>query len=316
VSLRKQGANKGAVTSFLISTPESGIDSIAVSYALLDPILTFVRPLAAFLTAVVAGLLENLTHEKTDELGTAQLQPDRTCPVDGCCDGVNCPPEVHRRHHSILEKLSRGLRYAFTEFWEDLAGTFFLGLVLAGVISVLVPDRFFTTFLGSGLPAMLIMLAAGIPLYVCATASTPIAAALILKGVSPGAVLVFLLVGPATNMASLTVLLRTLGKRSTALYLAAISLCAVLFGLAVDRLYAQLGMSARASIGHATEALPHWLLLTGAVALLGLSVVPLWRMLKKPFIKQAPLRSNPIPPAKPETDTGLHCLPGTGCGPS
>jgi len=280
VSLRKQGANKGAVTSFLISTPESGVDSIAITYALLDPILTVVRPVAAFLTAFAAGIAENLRKKEMPARG---IQPDLSCPVDGCCDGQNCDPEDHRRHHGFFEKLASGLRYAFTDFWSDLAGYFFLGLILAGLITSLVPDRFFTEYLGAGLPAMLIMLVAGIPLYVCATASTPIAAALILKGVSPGAALVFLLVGPATNAATLTVLLGTLGKRSTAVYLTAIAVCAVLFGLVVDEIYTLFNLQADVAVGQAGEAVPHWLAWGGAVALALISIRPLVRSIKKMF---------------------------------
>jgi len=278
VSLRKQGANKGAVTSFLISTPESGVDSIAITYALLDPILTVMRPVAAFFTAFAAGIAENLRKK---EAPTREVAPDLSCPVDGCCDGVNCRSEVHQRHHGVFEKILSGLRYAFTDFWNDLAGYFFLGLLLAGLITALVPDSFFTDHLGAGLPAMLIMLVAGIPLYVCATASTPIAAALILKGVSPGAALVFLLVGPATNAATVTVLLGTLGKRSTAVYLTAIAVCAVLFGLVVDEIYSFFNLSASAAMGQVGETLPYWLAWCGAAVLVLISIRPVAGSLKK-----------------------------------
>lgn len=315
MSLRKQGANKGAVTSFLISTPESGVDSIAITYALLDPILTVMRPVAAFFTAAFAGVAENLTASKKE---TSEMKPDLSCPVDGCCDGVDCPPEVHRRHHSFSEKLMSGLRYAFTDFWNDLAGYFFLGVLLAGIITALIPDSFFSAHLGAGLPAMLIMLAAGVPLYVCATASTPIAAALILKGVSPGAALVFLLVGPATNMATLTVLLGTLGKQSTAVYLGAIALCAVLFGLAVDAIYSFFDISAQAVIGHAAETLPYWLALAGTITLALLSIQPLWRIMKKPFSRRF-RQASPHPvelPSDPPAGPQKEAFPVSGCGPT
>ena len=117
------------------------------------------------------------------------------------------------------------------ELWADIASWFFVGLILAGGITVLVPDDLMTRYLGGGLDSMLIMLVAGVPMYICATASTPVAAALILKGVSPGAALVFLLVGPATNITSLTVVVKILGKRATALYLSSLALCGVAFGL-------------------------------------------------------------------------------------
>lgn len=276
-TLRKQGANKGATAAFLISTPESGVDSIAITWALLDPIMTVARPLAAFATAAAAGITENL-------LGSGQaggrVKPDLSCPVDGCCLGEACPPEEHARHHSLTEKLAAGLRFAVTAVWGDIASWFFLGLILAGAITALVPENAVGSFLGGGLGSMLLMLAVGIPLYICATASTPIAAALILKGVSPGAALVFLLAGPATNVTSLTVLVRILGKRATAIYLAMIGLCAVLFGLAVDRVYGSLGISAQAMVGQAAEWVPAWAQWLGAAVLLVLSVQPVSRSLR------------------------------------
>jgi uncharacterized membrane protein YraQ (UPF0718 family) len=285
VSLRKQGANNGATTAFLISTPESGVDSISITYALLDPVMTIARPLAAFVTAAVAGITENLFGTYND---TTRITPDLSCQVDGCCDGQNCSPEEHRQHHSFWEKLSAGMRFAIGDLWEDLAGWFLIGLVLAGLITVFIPPDMFSKYLGAGLPAMLIMLAVGIPLYICATASTPIAAALILKGVSPGAALVFLLAGPATNMASLTVLTGTLGKRATAIYLASIAVCAVLFGLIVDQVYASLGISAQAVVGQASEIVPEWAGLLGAIAILGMSVKPVWSAIRARFKPAGP----------------------------
>ncbi|MGD8243551.1 MAG: SO_0444 family Cu/Zn efflux transporter [Desulfobacterales bacterium] len=271
LSLKKQGANNGATTAFMISTPESGVDSIAITYALLDPLMTVARPLVAFFTATVAGLAENLFGYRT----TMQaIKPELHCTVDGCCDGIDCPPEAHRQHHPFGHKVMAGLRYAFGEFWGDLAGWFFLGIVLAGLITALIPDDIFSRYLGSGFPAMLMMLAVGIPLYICATASTPIAAALILKGVSPGAALVFLLAGPATNVASLTVLFGVLGKRAAAIYLAAIAACSIAFGLALDQVYAFWGLSAKAMAGQASEIIPLWLEWLSVSILLAISIKP------------------------------------------
>jgi uncharacterized membrane protein YraQ (UPF0718 family) len=280
VSLRKQGANNGATTAFLISTPESGVDSISITYALLDPIMTVARPVMAFVTAAVAGITENLFGSNGE---TTRITPDLTCPVDGCCDGENCSPEEHRRHHTFGEKLAAGMRFAVDDLWNDLAGWFMIGMILAGLITVLIPPDMFGKYLGSGLPAMLIMLAVGIPLYICATASTPIAAALILKGVSPGAALVFLLAGPATNIASLTVLTGVLGKRATAIYLTSIAVCAVGFGLIVDQVYASLGISAQAVVGQASEIVPHWAGMIGALMILAMSVKPIWNALRARF---------------------------------
>jgi uncharacterized membrane protein YraQ (UPF0718 family) len=274
-SLRRQGANNGATMAFLISTPESGVDSIAITYALLDPIMTIARPVAAFVTAMAAGISENLFGKKGNVL--LQSVPDLSCTVDGCCDGLNCSPDEHLSHHSALEKIKAGLIYAFGELWNDIAVWFLVGIILAGVITVLIPIDVMTHYLGGGLPAMLLMLVIGVPLYICATASTPIAAALILKGISPGAALVFLLVGPATNITSLTVLFEVLGKRATALYLFAIAFSAVIFGLILDQVYTLFGISAQAVAGQASEIIPHWAKLAGAFILLGISVRPVYK---------------------------------------
>jgi uncharacterized membrane protein YraQ (UPF0718 family) len=277
--LRKQGASPGATTAFLIATPESGVDSISITYALLDPLMTLIRPLAAFITAFGAGVLVNFSV-RPESMAAEADNADRNCPVDGCCDGRDCPPEVHRRHHSFGEKVYAGLGFAFQDVWQDLAGWFFIGLLLAGVITALVPDPLLSRYLGGGLGAMLIMLVFGIPLYICATASTPIAAALILKGASPGAALVFLMAGPATNIAALTVILAILGRRATAIYLTVIALGAVVLGLITDRLYEGLGWSAQALAGSHTELLPVWVKATAALALVLLSLPVLARRLK------------------------------------
>ncbi|MCB2187533.1 MAG: SO_0444 family Cu/Zn efflux transporter [Deltaproteobacteria bacterium] len=277
-SLKRQGANNGATTAFLISTPESGVDSMAITYALMDPLMTVARPAAALVTAVAAGVLENLVSPPPPK---AVLHPDLSCPVDGCCSGQDCDPREHRRHHSWGEKLVAGLRYAFGELWGDLAGWFLAGILLAGIISALVPADLLTAYLGGGSGSMLLMLLMGIPIYICATASTPIAAALILKGVSPGAALVFLLAGPATNLTSLAVLQKVLGKRATLIYLACIAGFAVLSGLLLDQIYAALGISARAVVGQASELLPLWVRWPAVALVLGISARPVWRTVRR-----------------------------------
>lgn len=172
------------------------------------------------------------------------------------------------------------MKYGATSLWADLAGWFFVGILLAGLISVLVPDAVISKYLGGGLSSMLLMLTFGIPLYICATASTPIAAAFIMKGVSPGTALVFLLVGPATNITSLSVLIGMLGKRATVLYLLSISVISILCGLAVDAVYFSLGISAVAAVGQASELLPGWLMTTATILLLTLSIRPLYRVIR------------------------------------
>ena len=265
------------------------MDSIAITYALMDPLMTVARPVAAFLTAITAGITENLFRSTND---TNNIKVDLSCPVDGCCDGIDCPPDEHKHHHSFIEKLQAGLKFAVNDIWGDLAGWFFTGILLAGLITALVPEKLFVQYLGGGFSSMLIMLAMGIPLYICATASTPVAAAFILKGVSPGAALVFLLVGPATNITSMSVLFGLLGKRATAIYLLILSVFAVFCGLILDQIYIGFGFSARAVAGQAAELIPFYGQLTGAVILLALSVRPIYKNLKRVFNKSSHHHAN------------------------
>jgi uncharacterized protein len=253
--LKKQGANNGACLAFLISAPETGADSIALTYSLMDPIMTVMRPVAALLTASVAGLLENFTGRSYGE--GSKVEPDRTCLVDGCCDGIDCDPATHRGHHTVFEKLRAGMRFAFGELMDDLAVYFMLGILLAGVITAIVPESALSGDFGSGLWAYLGMLAVSLPLYVCATLSTPVAAALVLKGLSPGAALVLLLAGPATNVATITMVGGILGKRSLGLYLGSIIVCTLGLAFVTDAIYHSLGVSASAVAGaNAAETIP------------------------------------------------------------
>lgn len=271
-SLKKQGANRGATTAFLISTPESGIDSISISYAMLDPILTVARPVAAFVTAFISGVGENLLKPpKEPALFVEEAESECAC-------GDSCSVEDNQIAEEPFHiKLISGIRYAFDDLWGDLAFLFFIGIIIGGIITSLIPEDLIHNYLGGGIKSMLLMLLAGVPLYICATASTPIAAALILKGVSPGAALVFLLAGPATNVTSLSVLLGIIGKRGTVLYLTTIAVCSLLFGLLIDRLYNAYNIDPQVVVGKAAELVPEPVQLISALLLIVLSVKPLYR---------------------------------------
>ncbi|MBI2341588.1 MAG: permease, partial [Deltaproteobacteria bacterium] len=169
--------------------------------------------------------------------------------------------------HTIAERISIGFRFAFVELLSDISRWFLIGIFIAGVISFAVPSSFIENYLGEGWLSMIIMLAVGLPLYVCAAASTPIAASLILKGMSPGAALVFLLAGPATNAASFTIIAKMLGKRTATIYLVSISVCAVLLGMILNWMYHLLGIDIHAIAGHAHAMLPIWLKWATAVPL-------------------------------------------------
>jgi len=252
---------------------------MAVTWALIDPVMTAARPIAAFFSAFFTGVMENILAP--EERSDPRAGPDLCCPVDACCDGRNCPPDEHSRHHSFLEKLEAGLKYAVTDVWADLAGWFLMGLLIAGVIAAILPGELLASHLGGGVGSMLLMLAVGIPIYICATASTPVAAALIMKGASPGTALVFLLAGPATNITSLSVITGILGKRGSTIYLLSLSVCAVVCGLLLDGIYLSFGISASAAIGRASEVLPSWVNTAGAVLLLALSVKPVAEKMKR-----------------------------------
>ncbi len=301
-SLKKQGANKGATSAFLISTPESGVDSIAITYALLDPIMTVVRPIAAFVTALAAGFLENSINDPGAGKG---IDKDLSCPVDNCCDGTDCDPQEHKNHHSLFEKWKAGIRFGVIDVWGDIVVWFFAGLLIAGIITTIIPEDLMSRYLGGGIHSMLIMLMVGVPLYICATASTPIAAALILKGVSPGAALVFLLAGPATNVTSLSVLYGILGKKSTVRYLLVLSIFAVLFGLGVDQVYRLSNISPQAILGEASEVIPYWLKLVGTLMLLMLSIQPLSERIKKKWGKKEST-SQPLADFPDIPKAGIH----------
>ncbi len=271
VSLRKNGASKGSVLSFLISTPESGVDSIAISYALLDPLMTVFRPVAAFFTAIVAGISENLFGNKNDNIGIKQ---ENKC---DCCD--NATGEKH--NHSFYLRFRYGIHHAFVDLLSDIAVWLLLGIVIGGIISYFVPQNIIENYIGSGLHSMFFMLAVGIPLYICASASTPIAAALIAKGMSPGVALVFLLAGPATNAAGILSVRKFLGKRSMIIYLLSIAICSLGLGLILDQIYLIGGINAKAIIGKASDILPHPVKLVSAIILIGLMINSIFQIKKE-----------------------------------
>ena len=225
LALRKNGASKGATASFLISVPETDIVSIIMTYGLLGPLMAVARPVAALVTAIVTGHAMNLADrwvEPSDE------QPPEEDAGDQCrCESV-----------SKRGAIWTALRYGFGEFFDDIVASLALGLVLGGVITALLPTIGVGEFTGGSLLTMLAMLVIAMPMYVCATSSTPIAAGLIIGGLSPGAALVFLLAGPATNMASVVVLGKHLGRVALGVYLVSIAVISVAMGLALDAVVA------------------------------------------------------------------------------
>ena len=312
LGLRRQGATPGATVAFLIATPETGADSISLSYALMDPIVTVFRPVAAVVTALTAGLLTNLFGMRK----SPEPAQDHSHLSDGVIDPHAHAPAGHHPHaHDAVPVLSsappvvgRGARawyalkrvyhYAFRQLLDDTGYWIVLGIVLSALVAAALPPVFFERYLDSELVSMLVMLLIGIPIYVCASEATPVAAALVMKGLNPGAALVFLLVGPATNIGSMVLLTKFLGARIMAIYLGAIVVVALLAGFALNWIYHAWGLDPRATFGTATAFLPESLKVAGAlllIVLLGLSMrrtpIPAeWIWLRDRFARLSGLR--------------------------
>ncbi len=292
LSVREKGASRGATVSFLISTPETGVDSVAVTYALLDPLMTAFRPVSAMITALIAGVVENVTgnessmsHKKSNPVAVSvrsvpEAHPLISADTPRCrCAGKVNYVEERKSKKSFQEKMRNGIRYAFVDLLGDIAFYLMTGLILSGLISVFIPADWFI-----GKPewlVMLMMLLTGIPLYVCASASTPVAAALILKGVSPGAALIFLLAGPATNIATLSIVGRTFGIRAAVYYVMTIMTAALIMGMLLNVTYSGLNIAPTAIIGSGAHILPEWVKTGSAVLLFVLILYHSYLKLRK-----------------------------------
>ena len=250
LSLRRHGAGRSSTASFLLSAPQTGVDSILVTLAVLGPFFAVIRPVAAFLTGAIGGMIVGRLAERDPPLGDEAAACTEPC----------CQPA------SAARKVGRALRYGFVTLPQDIAVELLAGILVAGLITVLVPEDFFMGLFGKGLLSKLIMMAVGIPVYVCATASVPIAAALLLKGASAGAVLVFLMPGPATNAASLAAYRRMLGTRGLGIYLLVVAGSALAWGMLVDFVLTEARL--KSFVGWSGGRLPQWLTLGCAVFLL------------------------------------------------
>jgi len=253
ISFFKNGASKGSSVSFLISTPQTGIDSILVTYSLLGLPLAIIRPIIALITGVFGGLVTNAS-EKSNVLTDA---------------APNTKSTVQPKNNA--GKLKSMLHYAFVEFLQDIAKWLIIGLLLAALMAVLIPDDFFTTYLGNEYLSMAIVLLASIPLYVCATGSVPIAAVLLMKGLSPGAAIVFLMAGPATNAATMTVIGNVLGRKTLISYMVSIVGGAVLFGIIVNEFLPREWFTnylVNDHSGHGAHLIPDWLKVGSSILLI------------------------------------------------
>ena len=385
LGLRRAGASKSATVSFLVSTPETGIDSVSISYALLGPFMAVVRPIAAITSAITAGLLVGRSEdnapvsamaseaetsccsskeaaaeeegsccgskkeavEETSCCSSKEAEPTETSCCSStkeavaetsCCSSKEAKPEPEpaktsccsteeapkttftkiskikddakasccsteavkeetssccssetakeepstvkesssccssepaeetgsccsssneepKESAGIMQKSWDGIVYSFTDLFDKVLFWLVIGLVFAALVKTFIPVTFLAEW-GSGLPAMLIMLVVGIPMYVCATASTPIAAGLLLAGVSPGVAMVYLMAGPATNISTLGVIGKELGRRSLIAYLVGVGVVALLTGFIVDYLVGLWNVDVQAQISHSHDMVP------------------------------------------------------------
>lgn len=339
VGLRRSGASKAATTSFLVSTPETGVDSVTVSYVLLGPFMAIIRPIAAITSAIVAGMLvgrdedvskspatdtQKDTAQKSSCCSTSAKEPlilkkevsccssQQTETVKNSCCASDEPTVIKATamdtslsyggesntccsqkdesaptlqqssvlNGSILSRIVKGLHYAATDLVRDTTMWLLIGLLFAAAVQTYVPSDFLVKW-GNGLLAMLVMVIISIPMYICATASTPIAAGLLLAGVSPGAVLVFMLAGPATNIATLGVVSKELGKRALMGYLGGVLGVALAFGMLVDALVERFGFIVEPQIGEHYSLLPNWIVYSSGMILAALMLRVLFAKLPK-----------------------------------
>lgn len=234
VSLRRNGASRGASTSFLIATPQTGIDSIAATYSLLGPAFAIIRPVAALFTAFIGGMLVN--------------REDKACAGD-CnteVDTIDAPES-----DTFGRKLVDALRYGFVDMVQNIGKWLIIGLVIASAITVFIPDGFFTFFAEYPLLSMIAVVIVAVPMYVCSTGSIPIALSLMLKGLSPGAAFVLLMAGPAANFASIIIVSKSLGKKAAAIYLGTIIIGGIAIGMCIDYLMPRDWFTMPMSVGNA-----------------------------------------------------------------
>ena len=278
LGLRRAGASKSATTAFLVSTPETGVDSISVSYVLLGPFMAVIRPIAAIMSAITAGLLVGGEKTKSDKQSVSQGKSCCTKKEENkptCCSKKSEEKiEILDRHEgeekqtsccskqpkpeSQVDKIKRAFAFSANKLLSDTAKWLMIGLFFAALVRAYVPADFMASY-GSGIWAMLAVILVSIPMYICATASTPIAAGLLLSGVSPGAVLVFMLAGPATNVATLGIVASELGKRAVGAYLTGVIGIAIIFGFITDYLVETYQFDIAPSIQHNAHVLPMWL---------------------------------------------------------
>lgn len=266
VSLRERGASRGASISFLLSTPQTGIDSLFVTYSLLGPIFAILRPLIAFITGIIGGAV-------VEAIVPAKVTEDN--PNSNVKETANSDENIKSKNQSQIpsiakppeNKIVKLLKYAFISLPQDIGLPMLAGLTIAALMSAFISEDFVVSSvdqLGT-FGTMLVMMLLGIPVYVCATASVPLAVVMIAKGISPGAALVFLMTGPATNAAAFATIWKVMGSRTAIIYILTVIFCALASGLLVEALFPDLAVTLKE---HHHEMAPSLLAHISAVVLL------------------------------------------------
>lgn len=252
-SIRSHGASRGATTGFLLATPQTGVDSIFATWGMLGPVIGIFRPLAALITGMIGGgLVSLLVREDDRENENKNVSADNAKPENAKSNSTGGNSGTWR------EKLVQALRYGLIVLPGDLGKPLLVGILIAGAIGALVPENLFADYLGQGWLAMLAVMLLAIPAYVCSTASIPIAVGLVHLGASPGAALVFLIAGPATNAATITMAWKVLGRRTTIIYLATVGIGAMASGAILDVIYRHIDIADVFQQSHLHATSLHW----------------------------------------------------------
>ena len=305
VALRRSGASRAASTSFLIATPQTGVDSIAATYSMMGLPFAILRPVAALVTSLIGGMA--VGHwERKGALGDVHEEASY---------------EFSELPKGFWNKVMETFKYGFFDMMQSIGRWLLIGLVVATLITVLLPDDFFSTYARWPLLNMFIIVLVAVPMYVCATGSIPIAAALMLKGMSPGCALVLLMAGPAANVASMFVVNSAFGRKATIVYLLSINGGAIGFGVLVDYWPGLREMFVNALPCHVMQHHMHvsWFNTVCSVALLGMIVVAMgakyWKSYqikrnKTTAMKEFKVKGMMCAHCKANVEKGLAALPG------
>ncbi len=302
--LGKNGASKGAVVSFLTSTPQTGVDSIIATYGLMGPFFAFFRAIAAFFSGIISGIITNIlckndksdfinavtscgcSEPKVEETSSCCCSAPKVEETSSCCcsapkveetsscccsapkveetSSCGCSSTTSNETKTFGAKIKSVFTYSFGEFLDEIAVNFLAGLFVAALISTFIPQEWLSSF-SNPLLSMLVMLIIGIPMYICSTASIPIAVSLMMKGISPGSAFVFLFAGPVTNIASLAILAKALGKKVLIIYLLCVAGCAILFGLILDYIIELINYDGITEVIHHSHGTPVYMVVVSVI---------------------------------------------------